>query len=79
MSILSKKKPVTKTVDQVLSVFNTAIAELDEIQVIQDKNLENLDFEIENLLIKKRSAILERDSALAAASNIKKLLSGEIN
>ncbi len=77
MALLGKKKS-PKTVDQVLSVFNTAISELDQIQVAQDKTLENLDIEIEMLLIKKRSAVLERDSALAASSSIKKLLSGEV-
>lgn len=77
MAILGKKKS-PKTVDQVLSVFNTAIAELDEIQVAQDKTLESMDLEIEILLAKKRLAIAERDSALAASSSIKKLLSGEV-
>lgn len=76
MSILTKKNK-TKTVEQVLNVFNTAIAELDVIQVSQDNELNRIQAEIDLLEAKRSAALAESEKAKTAAINIKKLLGGE--
>lgn len=67
---IATSKPAIKSVDSILSTFNTTVAELEEAARQQDQVVSDKNAEIANLQSEVNAAKVESDRAKAAANKI---------